>query len=375
MSKLVTQIDILCSTLFNFLNLKLLEMLAFCRYSSELVAQKNRLILRQGSNNRSSISGHVATVFGCSGFIGRYLVNRLGQQGTQVVTPYRGDSERVRHLKVMGDLGQIVQMQFDPRNLVNYEEAIASSDTVYNLIGKNYDTKNFNLSEAHVDISKNIAKICAEHGTRLIQVSHIAANPESPSRYLQTKYESEVAVKEIYPDATIVRLSSVFGHEDRFIRRLSWLSTDKFAPLPNKGNTIYRPVNVSDVATGLAELMKSEDIEGGFYEFHGPRALSYLKCMEMFNQTTLRDPYTLNMPKTMLQIFAEFVELLPFPWISVDEVARLYINETPVGENSLLKLVDTPLKDFELSMVEFARRYRTHMDYGKAAPEHMNKRI
>ena len=102
------------------------------RYSSELIAQNNRLILRQGDGNRSSISGHVATVFGCSGFLGRYLVHRLGQSGTQVITPYRGDSELVRHLKVMGDLGQIVQVQLDAKSPKSFEESIANSDTVYN---------------------------------------------------------------------------------------------------------------------------------------------------------------------------------------------------------------------------------------------------
>lgn len=58
---------------------------------------------------RSSVSGHVATVFGCTGFLGRYLVNRLAQKGTQVIIPYRDEDEK-RHLKVMGDLGQIVPM-------------------------------------------------------------------------------------------------------------------------------------------------------------------------------------------------------------------------------------------------------------------------
>jgi NAD(P)-dependent dehydrogenase (short-subunit alcohol dehydrogenase family) len=57
----------------------------------------------------SSVSGHVATVFGCTGFLGRYLVNRLAQKGTQVIVPYRDEDEK-RHLKVMGDLGQIVPM-------------------------------------------------------------------------------------------------------------------------------------------------------------------------------------------------------------------------------------------------------------------------
>ena len=51
----------------------------------------------------------MATVFGCTGFLGRYLVHKLAKQGTQVVVPYR-DEDSKRFLRVMGDLGQIVPL-------------------------------------------------------------------------------------------------------------------------------------------------------------------------------------------------------------------------------------------------------------------------
>lgn len=101
-----------------------------------------QVFLRQGPGGRSSVSGlfplygviryltnyflstgHVATVFGATGFLGRYVVNNLGstnssifllfltslkgRRGTQVVIPHRGTEDDRRHLKLMGDLGQI----------------------------------------------------------------------------------------------------------------------------------------------------------------------------------------------------------------------------------------------------------------------------
>lgn len=89
---------------------------------------------------RSSVSGHVATVFGCTGFLGRYIVNRLAQKGTQVIVPYR-DEEEKRHLKLMGDLGQVVPMEWDLRRDDQIEECLCHSDTVYNLTGRHYETK------------------------------------------------------------------------------------------------------------------------------------------------------------------------------------------------------------------------------------------
>lgn len=64
--------------------------------------------MKRGTGGRSSFSGTVATVFGATGFIGRYVVNQLGKVGSQVIVPYRGDEHDYRHLRLMGDLGQVV---------------------------------------------------------------------------------------------------------------------------------------------------------------------------------------------------------------------------------------------------------------------------
>src|SRR4051812_4717660 len=86
---------------------------------------------------RSSLGGHVATVFGATGFLGRYIVNRLARQGCAVVIPYRDEMGR-RHLKLTGDLGRVVFMEFDLRNTQSIEESVRHSDLVYNLIGRKY---------------------------------------------------------------------------------------------------------------------------------------------------------------------------------------------------------------------------------------------
>merc|ERR1719197_1388223 len=71
----------------------------------------------QGRGGRSSVSGIQATVFGATGFLGRPTVNNLGRMGSQVVVPYRGDEHDTRHLKVMGDYGQIVMVPYHLRDL------------------------------------------------------------------------------------------------------------------------------------------------------------------------------------------------------------------------------------------------------------------
>ena len=79
-------------------------------YSSSELALPGIDALRAGPGGRSSVSGLVATVFGCSGFLGRYLANALGSSGSQLVLPYRCDDTDVQHLRLMGDLGQVVML-------------------------------------------------------------------------------------------------------------------------------------------------------------------------------------------------------------------------------------------------------------------------
>lgn len=170
---------------------------------------------------RSSVSGHVATVFGCTGFLGRYLVNRLGRKGTQVVVPYR-DEDRKRHLRVASDLGQIVPTEFDVRREDQILESLRHSDIVYNLVGRWWETKNFSFEDVNVKAAERIAKLANEAGcARLVHVSHLNAAEDAPSDFLRTKWEGEQRVKEAFPGATIVRPGPMYGHEDRLLNSIA----------------------------------------------------------------------------------------------------------------------------------------------------------
>jgi len=163
-------------------------------------------------------------------------------------------------------------LAFSPRDEESIIEAIKNSDIVINMIGKHYETKhlvptrredgqlsriNYSFDEVHVDIPKKIAKLSKEHGVKtFIHVSSLAADLESKSVWSQSKAKGDVAVREAFPGAIIVKPSTVFGPEDRF---LNWIADGcerfPFFPLINEGKTLVQPVYSHDVAKALMNIV------------------------------------------------------------------------------------------------------------------------
>jgi NADH dehydrogenase (ubiquinone) 1 alpha subcomplex subunit 9 len=141
---------------------------------------------------RSSLGGYTATVFGATGFLGRYIVNRLARQGCSVIVPYREEMAK-RHLKVTGDLGRVNFYEFDLRNTQSIEESVRHSDIVFNLIGRKYPTKNFSYRDVHVEGSERIAEAVAKYDVdRFIHVSSYNADPKSRSEFFRTKVSAYI---------------------------------------------------------------------------------------------------------------------------------------------------------------------------------------
>lgn len=119
---------------------------------------RNLSAMKRGTGGRSSFNGIVATVFGCTGFLGRYLCNKLGKSGTQMILPYRGEDSDAIRLKVCGDLGQVLFHFFNLKDEGSIREAVKYSNVVINLIGREYETKNYSFKDVNVDGARLIAK-------------------------------------------------------------------------------------------------------------------------------------------------------------------------------------------------------------------------
>lgn len=82
--------------------------------------------------------------------------------------------------------------------------------------------RNFQYGDVHVTGAERIAKVAAEAGVeRFVHVSHLNASPVSKSDFYRTKFEGEERVKDVFPNATIVRPGAMYGYEDKLLNNMA----------------------------------------------------------------------------------------------------------------------------------------------------------
>lgn len=298
----------------------------YCMAQSTLVAAAS--LAARGSGGRSSVSGIAATVFGSTGFLGRYVTNQLGRIGSQVTVPYRGDELNSRHLKVMGDLGQVVPVPFELRDDNSVRNSIHGSTVVINLVGKVYETLNYKYHDVHVEGARRVAEAAREEGVpHFVHVSTAIPLGKCKSKWLASKIEGEEAVREIYPDATIIRPTEMFGPEDRFLIRMAQnISPPGIVILPNFGEARVQPVWVNDVASVVVAAARDPERYGGkTLELAGPDVLTIREVYDLVCTETKRSAWYVPMPTRIVEMGARIFNMrlpvfTPYPIYSGDQV-------------------------------------------------------
>jgi len=314
---------------------------------------------------RSSVSGVVATVFGCTGFLGRFVVNRLGKIGSQVVVPYRGEETAFRHLKVMGDLGQIVPVWFDLRDKETVRRAVQYSNVVINLLGKRWETRNFSFNDVHPEATRTIAEAAKEAGVeRFIHVSAANADENSPSSFARSKGESERVLREIFPEATILRPTVLYGARDNFLVKWGMIARYWPALVRTLKDTKLQPLYVADMATALMNALADPGTAGKTYELGGPKAYSIEEVTDMVTRLTFLDPAVVDVPFPVLRTFAQATQtFLRKPRFTVEELDYWKAGDLVVPDNAPFTIQDLNLSTEELAVMEkaavsFLRLYR-----------------
>ncbi|HEY8289047.1 MAG TPA: complex I NDUFA9 subunit family protein [Acetobacteraceae bacterium] len=299
----------------------------------------------------------VATVFGGSGFLGRYVVKRLAHKGYVVRVAVR-DPEAALFLKPAGAVGQIVPLYASVTDDATASRAVEGAEIVVNLVGILAERRRGDFQAIHAEGAGRVARLAAAAGTRwMVHVSAIGADAASPSRYAATKAGGELAVRQAFPQATILRPSIIFGAEDQFFNRFAAMA--RLLPVMPviAGETRMQPVFVGDVADAIMAAMALPDAAGSLYELGGPRVWTFREIMAYIVKETGRQRPLLKIPMALARIQAALMELLPGKPLTRDQLRMLTRdNVVASGMPGLpdLGIVPTPV---ELVVPSYLRRF------------------
>ncbi|MFV1874752.1 complex I NDUFA9 subunit family protein [Nioella sp.] len=211
----------------------------------------------------------LVTIFGGSGFVGRYIARRMAKEGWRVRVAVRRPNEAI-FVRPYGAVGQVEPILANIRDDASVAAAIAGADAVVNCVGVLTERGKNGFEAVQTEGAARIARLSAEAGVgQLVHLSAIGADAESDSDYARSKAEGEAAVQAHFPGAVILRPSVIFGTEDEFFNRFAKMT--KLGPvLPLVGgNSRFQPVYVDDVAKAAVAGVLGQ-AEAGIYELGGP---------------------------------------------------------------------------------------------------------
>ena len=299
----------------------------------------------------------VATVFGGSGFLGRYIVKRLAAAGHVVRVAVR-DTEAAGFLKSMGAVGQIVPLAASIVREADVARAVDGADIVVNTVGILVEQHQGDFQALQADGAGRIARASVAAGVgRLVHLSAIGADADSHSEYARTKASGEAQMRAAFPDVTILRPSLVFGFEDQFFNRFGAMASLSPVMPVIAGETRFQPVYVGDVADAVMAALADPASKGVTFELAGPRVWRFRDLLAWILETTGRHRLLLNFPMPIARIQASIMERLPGKPLTRDQLILLAKDNVATGLPDLaaLGITATPV---EQVVPAYLKRFR-----------------
>ena len=267
------------------------------------------------------------TVFGGTGFLGRRVVHHLRKSGVTVHVASRHPGQT--------DGDDVKQIAANAHNERSVEAAIVGADGVVNAISLYVEHGRETFHSVHVEAATRIAAVARRVGVkRLVHISGIGADVASPSPYVRSRGEGEVAVQAAFPGAVIVRPAVLFAPDDGFLTTiLRLLRVLPAYPIFGDGRTRLQPAYADDVATAITQVLRQSRKPYPIYELAGPRVYSYEELVRTIARSEGLRPVLIRTPFAFWGAVAGLAEILPRPPLTRNQVELMQIDST-ASENS-----------------------------------------
>ena len=253
----------------------------------------------------------MVTIYGGSGFVGRYIARRMANEGWRVRVAVRRPNEAM-FVKPYGVVGQVEPILCNIRDDASVAAVMRGADAVVNCVGVLNELGKNEFDAVQAEGAERIARLAVEQGIeQMVHISAIGADAESDSEYSRTKAHGEAGVLAHMPNAVILRPSVIFGTEDQFFNRFAGMTRlGPFLPLAG-AETKFQPVYVDDVAKAAVQGVLGQ-AEAGIYELGGPEVKTFRALMQQMLEVIHRRRVIIGMPFFVARIMAGVLDIAKF---------------------------------------------------------------
>ena len=307
----------------------------------------------------------IIAIFGAGGFLGKHLMRQLTKLDYRVKVATRNPYLK-GYLKPLGNPGQIELFKtniFDPKDI---KKVLKNCDLVINLVGILYETRKQKFYQIHAQFPNLLSKLCDELAIKkLVHVSALGVKEKHVSQYMQSKFQGEVYVQDMFKPTVILRPSIVFGPEDKFFNTFASLAQFfPILPLVGGGKTKFAPIYVGDVANAIVKALELNNSEPKIYELGGPKNYSFKELMEILLTEIKKKRLLIPIPFGVAKFQSYFLQMMPNPLLTPDQVEMLKYNNIVSGEYPTLKDLGISGTSIQSILPKYIYRFRAGGQFG-----------
>jgi len=307
----------------------------------------------------------IIAIFGAGGFLGKHLMRQLTKLDYRIKVATRKPYLK-GYLKPLGNPGQIELFRTNIFDSEQVKEVLQNCDLVINLVGILYETRKQKFDQIHSQFPYLLSTLCNEMGIKnLVHISALGVKEKHNSLYMQSKLKGEKNIQDTFKPSVILRPSIVFGPEDKFFNTFASLAQfSPVLPLVGGGKTKFAPIYVGDVAKAIVKALEVNNSEPKIYELGGPENYSFKELMEILLREIKKKRFLIPITFGFAKFQSYFLQMLPNPLLTPDQVELLKHNNIVSGDHLTLKdlgISGTPIQSI---LPKYIYRFRTGGQFG-----------
>ena len=307
----------------------------------------------------------IIAIFGAGGFIGKHLMRQLTKLDYRVKVATRNPYLK-GYLKPLGNPGQIELFKINIFNPNDVKQILKNSDIAINLVGILYETRKQKFNQIHSQFPYLLSNLCNELGIKnLVHVSALGVKEKHVSQYMQSKLQGEKNIQDTFKSSVILRPSVVFGPEDKFFNTFASIAQfSPVLPLIGGGKTKFAPIYVGDVAKAIVKALELNNSKPKIYELGGSKNYSFKELMEILLIEIKKKRFLIPVPFGMAKFQSYFLQMMPNPLLTPDQVEMLKYNNIVSGDYPTLKDLGISGTSIQSILPKYIYRFRTGGQFG-----------